>query len=112
MAEFKEDMMTDDDKELVSFIVDQCNTWRDHRDVNYLDKWEEYERLFRGIWDALDKTRESERSRLVTPALQQAIESKQAEISEAVFGRGEFFDIADDRNDQDPTDIALSLIHI
>ena len=107
MAEFKEDKMTDDDKELVSFIVDQCNTWRDHRDVNYLDKWEEYERLFRGIWDALDKTRESERSRLVTPALQQAIESKQAEISEAVFGRGEFFDIVDDRNDQDPTDVAL-----
>ena len=107
MAEFKEDKMTDDDKELVSFIVDQCNTWRDHRDVNYLDKWEEYERLFRGIWDAADKTRESERSRLVTPALQQAIESKQAEISEAVFGRGEFFDIADDRNDQDPTDVAL-----
>jgi hypothetical protein len=107
MAEFKEDMMTDDDKELVSFIVDQCNTWRDHRDVNYLDKWEEYERLFRGIWDALDKTRESERSRLVTPALQQAIESKQAEISEAVFGRGEFFDIVDDRNDQDPSDVAL-----
>jgi hypothetical protein len=107
MAEFKEDIMTDDDKELVSFIVDQCNGWRDHRDVNYLDKWEEYERLFRGIWDALDKTRESERSRLVTPALQQAIESKQAEISEAVFGRGEFFDIVDDRNDQDPNDIAL-----
>ena len=107
MAEFKEDKMTDDDKELVSFIVDQCNTWRDHRDVNYLDKWEEYERLFRGIWDSADKTRESERSRLVTPALQQAIESKQAEISEAVFGRGEFFDIADDRNDQDPTDVAL-----
>ena len=107
MAEFKEDMMTDDDKELVSFIVDQCNTWRDHRDVNYLDKWEEYERLFRGIWDAMDKTRESERSRLVTPALQQAIESKQAEISEAVFGRGEFFDIVDDRNDQDPNDVAL-----
>jgi hypothetical protein len=107
MAEFKEDIMTDDDKELVSFIVDQCNTWRDHRDVNYLDKWEEYERLFRGIWDAVDKTRESERSRLVTPALQQAIESKQAEISEAVFGRGEFFDIVDDRNDQDPSDVAL-----
>ena len=107
MTEFKEDKMTDDDKELVSFIVDQCTTWRDHRDVNYLDKWEEYERLFRGIWDAADKTRESERSRLVTPALQQAIESKQAEISEAVFGRGEFFDIADDRNDQDPTDVAL-----
>jgi hypothetical protein len=107
MAEFKEDITTEDDRELVSFIVDHCNRWRDHRDVNYLDKWEEYERLFRGIWDGLDKTRESERSRLVTPALQQAVESKQAEISEAVFGRGEFFDIVDDRTDADKGDIAL-----
>jgi len=107
MAEFKEDITTEDDRELVSFIVDHCNRWRDHRDVNYLDKWEEYERLFRGIWDGADKTRESERSRLVTPALQQAVESKQAEISEAVFGRGEFFDIVDDRTDPDKGDIAL-----
>jgi hypothetical protein len=59
------------------------------------------------MWDAADKTRDSERSRLVTPALQQAIESKQAEISEAVFGRGEWFDIMDDRMDQEKNDIAL-----
>ena len=107
MSEFKEDPITESDKELVNFIVDHCNRWRDHRDVNYLDKWEEYERLWRGIWDGADKTRESERSRLITPALQQAIEGKQAEISEAVFGRGEFFDITDDRQDQDKNDIAL-----
>ena len=107
MSEFKEDPVTESDKELVSFIVDHCNRWRDHRDVNYLDKWEEYERLWRGIWDGADKTRESERSRLITPALQQAIEGKQAEISEAVFGRGEFFDITDDRQDQDKSDIPL-----
>jgi len=107
MAEFKEDPVTESDKELVSFIVDHCNRWRDHRDVNYLDKWEEYERLWRGIWDGADKTRESERSRLITPALQQAVEGKQAEISEAVFGRGEFFDITDDRQDQDKSDIPL-----
>ena len=107
MAEFKEDPITESDKELVNFIVDHCNRWRDHRDVNYLDKWEEYERLWRGIWDGADKTRESERSRLITPALQQAIEGKQAEISEAVFGRGEFFDITDDRQDQDKSDIPL-----
>lgn len=107
MSEFKEDTVTESDKELVSFIVDHTTRWRDHRDVNYLDKWEEYERLWRGIWDGADKTRESERSRIVTPALQQAIEGKQAEISEAVFGRGEFFDITDDRQDQDKTDIAL-----
>jgi hypothetical protein len=107
MSEFKEDPITESDKELVNFIVDHCNRWRDHRDVNYLDKWEEYERLWRGIWDGADKTRESERSRLITPALQQAIEGKQAEISEAVFGRGEFFDISDDRQDQDKSDIPL-----
>lgn len=63
--------------------------------------------MFRGIWDAADKTRESERSRLITPALQQAVESKQAEISEAIFGRGEWFDIVDDRQDKDKNDIAL-----
>jgi hypothetical protein len=108
MAEFKEDEVTNEDKELVSFVVDHCNRWRDHRNVNYLDKWEEYERLFRGIWDAADKTRESERSRLITPALQQAIESKQAEISEAVFGRGEWFDIVDDMRDPEKRDIQLT----
>jgi hypothetical protein len=111
MAEKSLDMqeteVTEADKELVNFVTTHCDLWRDHRDVNYLDKWEEYERLFRGIWDAADKTRESERSRLITPALQQAVESKQAEISEAVFGRGEFFDITDDRMDQDKSDIAL-----
>ena len=95
------------DKELVRFVTTHCEQWRDHRNVNYLDKWEEYERLFRGIWDSADKTRESERSRLITPALQQAVESKQAEISEAVFGRGEWFDIVDDRQDQNKDDIAL-----
>ena len=95
------------DRELVAFVIDHCNKWRDHRDVNYLDKWEEYERLWRGIWDSLDKTRESERSRIITPALQQAIESKQAEISEAVFGRGEFFDVVDDRQDANPDDMLL-----
>jgi hypothetical protein len=96
---------TDADKELVSFVLDHCTEWRDHRDVNYVIYWQEYERLFRGIWDPADKTRDSERSQLVTPAMAQAVESKQAEISEAIFGRGEWFDIADDINDKDPTDI-------
>jgi predicted house-cleaning noncanonical NTP pyrophosphatase (MazG superfamily) len=103
--EYKE---TESDKEIVSFVVGHCDKWRDHRDVNYLQDWDEYERLFRGIWAAEDKMRESERSRIVTPALQQAIEAKQAEISEAVFGRGEFFDIVDDRQDINPSDVELT----
>lgn len=97
--------LTEPQKELVQFVTSHCDRWRDHRDENYLDQWEEYERLWRGIWAAEDKTRDSERSRIVTPALQQAIESKQAEIAEAVFGRGEFFDVVDDRGDKDPKDI-------
>ena len=98
---------TEADKELVGFILGHCDEWRNHRDVNYVIYWQEYERLFRGIWDPSDKTRESERSQLVTPAMAQAVESKQAEISEAIFGRGEWFDIEDDLNDQDPRDIQL-----
>jgi hypothetical protein len=98
---------TDADKELVGFVLDHCTEWRDHRDVNYVIYWQEYERLFRGIWDPADKTRDSERSQLVTPAMAQAVESKQAEISEAIFGRGEWFDIEDDINDQDKSDIQL-----
>lgn len=98
---------TDADKELVGFVLDHCTEWRDHRDVNYVIYWQEYERLFRGIWDPSDKTRDSERSQLVTPAMAQAVESKQAEISEAIFGRGEWFDIEDDINDLDKSDIQL-----
>jgi hypothetical protein len=96
---------TDADKELVSFVLDHCTEWRDHRDVNFVIYWQEYERLFRGIWDPADKTRDSERSQLVTPAMAQAVESKQAEISEAIFGRGDWFDIEDDINDEDKSDI-------
>jgi hypothetical protein len=105
--QFEETPVTTADKEVVEFVTTHCTEWRNNRDVNYLKTWEEYERMFRGIWDLADQGRESERSRLVTPALQQAIEAKQAEISEAVFGRGDFFDISDDLQDQDPADIQL-----
>jgi hypothetical protein len=105
--QFEETPVTDADKDLIAFVTTHCTEWRNNRDVNYLKTWEEYERMFRGIWDLADQSRDSERSRLVTPALQQAIEAKQAEISEAVFGRGDFFDISDDMNDQDPSDIQL-----
>ena len=98
---------SDADRELIGFINDHCDGWRDHRDVNYTLYWEEYERMFRGLWDPADKTRDSERSRLITPAMQQAIESKQSEISEAVFGRGRFFDIEDDLQDQNKADMEL-----
>jgi len=99
---------SDSDKEIVNFVVNHCDRWRDWRDVNCLSDWLEYERIFNGEWDAQDKTRDSERSRIVTPATQQAVETRHAEIMEAIFGQGEFFDIQDDIRDVNgsPLDVA------
>ena len=82
--------------ELVAWITDHTDRWRDNRNQNYLKLWDEYERIFRGQWDASDATRSTERSRLMSPATQQAVETRHAEIVEAVFGSGDFFDIEDD----------------
>ena len=90
---------TEAEKELTSWVTEHVTRWRDHRDANYMDIWLEYERIFRGQWDAQDKTRESERSRIISPATQQAVETRHAEIMEAIFGQGEFFDIEDDIRD-------------
>jgi hypothetical protein len=103
------DEPTQNDKELTSFVVNHCDRWRDYRNVNFLDDYLEYERIFRGEWAAEDKTRESERSRIVTPATQQAVETRHAEIMEAIFGQGDFFDIEDDLKDVNgnPLDVEM-----
>lgn len=89
---------------LASWLNYRLETWRTHRDINYIPQWDEYYRLWRGIWLQEDRTRQSEKSRLIAPALQQAIESSVAELEEATFGRGKWFDIQDDMLDQDPSD--------
>jgi hypothetical protein len=100
---------TENDKELTAFVVDHCDRWRTYRDTNFLDSYLEYERIFRGQWAPEDKVRDSERSRIVTPATQQAVETRHAEIMEAIFGQGEFFDIQDDLKDVNgnPLDVAV-----
>ena len=95
------------DQKVESWVMDNVEQWRDHYSANYEEKFDEYYRLWRGIWSAEVKTRESERSRLISPALQQAVESSVAEVEEATFGRGKWFDIRDDRKDQDKQDIAF-----
>ena len=86
---------------LASWLMYRLEGWRTHRDINYIPKWDEYYRIWRGIWDSSDKTRTSERSRIIAPATQQAVESSVAEMEEATFGRGKWFDIQDDMLDQD-----------
>jgi len=104
------DEPTESDKELTAFVVDHCDRWRNYRDTNFLNDWEEYERIFRGQWADDDKTRESERSRIITPGTQQAVETRHAEIMEAIFGQGDFFDIEDNIQDVNGNPIDVEII--
>lgn len=90
---------------LETWVDTKLDGWRDHFEANYEQKFDEYYRLWRGVWASEDRTRDSERSRIISPALQQAVESSVAELEEATFGRGKWFDIKDDRNDPDSSDI-------
>jgi len=101
---------SEQDKEIVAFVVNHCDRWRDYRNTNYLTLWDEYERIFRGEWAVEDRMRDSERSRIVTPAAQQAVETRHAEIMEAIFGQGEFFDIEDDIKDVNGNPLDVEMI--
>ena len=93
------------EEHLENWVMAKCDSWRDHYEANYSQKFEEYYRLWRGIWAAQDADRKSERSRIISPALQQAVESSVAELEEATFGRGKYFDITDDLADPDSQDV-------
>ena len=96
-----------EDSTVESWVMSKCEQWRDHYETNYSERFDEYYRTWRGIWDKNDSMRESERSRLIAPATQQAVESSVAEIEEATFGRGTFFDIKDDLQDPDQGDVEM-----
>ena len=95
------------EQDLEGWVIDKCTSWRDHFESNYSEKFDEYYRLWRGQWAVQDKTRQTERSKIISPALQQAVESSVAELEEATFGRGKWFDIEDDVADQEKRDIAM-----
>ena len=112
--EYKEDAFTSEEdhqaqneKDLVSFVVDHCDKWRDWRDTNYQTKWDEYERIYYGIWAAEDRTRDSERSKIISPATRQAVDNRVAETMEGFAGSGKLFEISDDSQDQDPVDVEV-----
>ena len=89
---------------VTDWVMDKCDSWRDHYESNYAERHEEYYRLWRGIWASEDSMRQSERSKIISPALQQAVESSVAEVEEATFGRGKWFDICDDYGDEQRND--------
>jgi len=102
---YQSEDQSDREKRLVRWVMDRVDSWRQHRDDNFKEKWDEYYRLWRGIWQESDKNRKSERSRIVAPALQQAIEATVAEFEEATFSRKNWIDIEDDVLDEQKQDV-------
>lgn len=92
---------------LVNWVMTRVDKWRRHRDSNYSKRWSEYYRLWRGFWADEDKGRDSERSKLIAPALQQAIEMTVSEMEEATFGRELWIDVTDDIQDENKEDAEL-----
>lgn len=78
---------------LASWVMHHVDGWRTWRNGEFSKRWAEYYRLWRGFWTIQDKNRDSERSQLISPALQQAIEMTVAEMEEATFGREEWIDV-------------------
>lgn len=103
----EEEVVTQSDKELVAFVVDHCDKWRDWRDTNYETKWDEYERIYYGVWAAEDRTRDSERSKIISPATRQAVDNRVAETMEGFAGSGKLFEITDDGLDENSVDVEL-----
>jgi hypothetical protein len=110
MSDFKEDPISEADRALVEYVTTHCDRWREFKEVNYEKKWDEYERLYYGIWSDEDKTRESERSKIVSPAIRQAVENKTSEIMEATTGRGEFFELHDNAMDENNMSVDVEMI--
>ena len=98
-----ETLMTE--QSLEEWVMGKCDEWRDHYESTYSQRFDEYYRLWRGQWSTEDSQRSSERSRIISPALQQAVESNVAEMEEATFGRGKWFDVTDDVGDPERADV-------
>lgn len=53
------------ESDVAGYIMSKCDQWRDHYETNYQERFDEYYRLWRGIWAPEDTLRNSERSRLI-----------------------------------------------
>ena len=98
----------DADAALAGWVMGRVDKWEDHRNRGYSKKWKEYWRMWRGLWHSDDRTRASERSRLIAPALAQAIEASAAEVETILLDKSNWIDIADDVSDPDNRDVRIA----
>jgi hypothetical protein len=97
---------------VVSWIMNVVSNSRQSRDEEYKSRWDAYERTFRGFYNSQDKTRDGERSKLIAPALLQAIDSTAATIEDAIFSRAQWFDALDDANDPEREDVEQMRVNL
>ncbi|NNK13167.1 MAG: hypothetical protein HKP52_02925 [Desulfofustis sp.] len=94
-------------EKLITWVLHHVDEWEQYRENNYEDLWKEYYRSWKQVWTESEKTRDSERSKFISPALQQAIEMAVAEAEESTFGRVKWIDIEDDLVDEMKADMIL-----
>jgi hypothetical protein len=75
--------------ELAAYVLGFAEEWRNFRDTEYDTRFTVWENMANSVFSENDRTREMERSKLVTPLSMQAIRSVNDEISEAVLQSGE-----------------------
>ncbi|MEE8114324.1 MAG: hypothetical protein V3T23_08205 [Nitrososphaerales archaeon] len=93
---------------LIHHIMPLVTENRQVRDRLHKRNWDQYERTFRGLYSGSDKTRQGERSRLVSPVLAAAVDSVAATIEDAIFSRDRWFDTEDDVLDRNPDDMKMA----
>jgi len=81
---------------LVGWVMDRVARWRNARDSSFRADWEQFYYIWRGKYNKALKQKQSERSRLIAPATQMAVDQTVAEMVEAIFGRGNWFDVTTD----------------
>lgn len=66
----------------------------------YLQDWDRYERAYRRIHDMADVTRKTERDQYVSNVTQTAVDERLAEVNDATFGYGRWFDLVNTIDDK------------
>jgi len=102
--DFEQEYNIDDMRrgELASWVQNEVERAREDWEREWQDRFDDYYRIWRGIWHEQMRTRESERSKLIHPQLQAAIDSTHAEIVSATAHAKTYFKL-DDTEMQDPS---------
>lgn len=94
--------------DLAGWVMTKVERWRKNRDADYKAKWDKFYAIWVGEWIHPLQNKMAERSRLIAPATQNAVDQTVSEMVEATFGRGMWFDICDDEYKTNPQMVQIA----